>query len=112
MRRSDSIPLPFILESVVRVLAWGSEPDTSPYSHKQIAEWCDSFWCEFMDVDVAPDIERLLPILADVDVQWDLFLANTYSFDQLRSLSLDEVRLPKEWFAGWLAEAKGGENGV
>ena len=40
--------------------------------------------------------------LADVDAQWDLFLANTYTFDELRILDYNSVRLPKEWFVDWL----------
>ncbi len=87
------------------MLQWGACPDASPYSHRQIAEWCDRFWCQFLDVDAPEDIERLLPVLADVDLQWDLFLSNTYSFEQLRSLSLDQINMPVEWFAEWLQQA-------
>lgn len=60
-----------------------------------------------MDVDAGPAIERLMPILADVETQWDLFLANTHSFEELRAMSLDDVRLPVEWFEQWLREAIG-----
>ncbi len=81
-------------------------PEASPYSHKQIAEWCDRYWCEYLDIDAAPEVKRLLPVLADVDVQWDLYLANTYSFDQLRSMSLAQVQLPVAWFKDWLRQAR------
>lgn len=31
-----------------------------------------------MDIDAEPDIEKLMPILADIDKEWDLHLpANT-----------------------------------
>lgn len=100
------IPLPFTPEAVIQVLEWGAHPEQSPYSHKQIAEWCDRFWCQYLDVDAPPDIERLLPILADVELQWDLHLANTYQFDEFRSRSFEDERLPVEWFRDWLSEAK------
>ena len=106
MSPSKPITLPFTPESVAEVLACGAHPDTSPYSHKQIAEWCDRFWCEYMDVDAPPPIERLLPILADVDTQWDLFLANTYSLQELRTKSFEGVRLPTEWFEDWLLQVR------
>lgn len=78
----------------------------SPYSHKQIAEWCDQFWCLYLDEDAPPDIEPLLPILTSVETQWDLYLANTYSLDELRARTFEEVRLPGVWFEEWIAEVE------
>lgn len=98
------IELPFTPESVAQVLNWGARPKGAPYSHKQIAEWCDRFWCQYIDVDAPPHIERLLPVLADVDAQWDLFLANTFSLEELRTKSFEEVCLPTEWFEEWLTK--------
>ena len=106
MRRSPLIPLPFTAESVDQVLAWGACPDASPYSHKRIAEWCDAFWCEYLEVDAPTEIERLLPILTDVETQWDLYLANTYSLDELRTLSFESVRVPTAWFEDWRNQVK------
>jgi hypothetical protein len=102
MTLSSPIPLPFVPESVARVLAWGASPDAAPYSHKQVAEWCDAFWCCYLEVDAPAEIERLLPLLTDVETQWDLYLANTYSLDQLRTRSFESERMPTEWFEEWL----------
>jgi hypothetical protein len=107
MSPSEPITLPFTREDALRVLSYGASPEQSPYSHKQIAEWCDRFWCQYLDVDAPPQIERLLPVLADVDAQWDLFLANTYSLEELRTQSFEDVRLPTAWFEEWLTQAKG-----
>ncbi len=103
---APSIQLSFAPESVRQVLAWGARPDDAPYSHKQIAQWCDAFWCQYLDVDAPQEIERMLPILADVETQWDLYLANTYSLDELRTRSFDNERMPLEWFEGWLRDAR------
>lgn len=83
------------------MLLWGSNPEASPFTHKQIAEWCDRFWCSYLDTDTPAEIEKVLPVLADVDAQWNLFLANTYTFEQLRSINLDQVLLPSDWFHSW-----------
>lgn len=100
------VGLPFTSEAVLQVLEWGAHPDSSPYSHKQIALWCDQFWCRYIDLDAPPDIEKLLPILAEVETQWDLYLANTYSLEQLRANAFEDMSLPTEWFEEWLQQAR------
>ena len=106
MNQSQELPFPFNAESVLRLLEYGCAPESSPFSHKQIAEWCDRFWCQYLDVDAPPDIEPLLPLLTDVETQWDLYLANTFSVEQLQNNSFESVQLPKEWFEDWLSQAK------
>ena len=87
------ITLPFTHEGVIQLLEWGAHPEQSPHSHKQIAEWCDRFWCQYIDVDAPLEIEPLLPILTDIETLWDLYLANTYQIDELRSRSFEDERL-------------------
>ena len=98
---SSPAELPFTRESVLKMLWWGKNPARSPFSHKQIAEWCDRFWCQYIDIDATEEIETLLPILADIDTQWDLFLVNTYPIEQLKKLDLDLISMPVEWFTDW-----------
>lgn len=105
MNISEQIDLEFTRENALNLLKGGANPDESPYSHKQIAEWCDKFWCLYLDVDAPKGIEVLLPILADVETQWDLYLANTYSLKELQEGNFESVRLPIEWFEQWLQEA-------
>jgi hypothetical protein len=102
MKSSQLIPLPFTPDSFVRLLQCGAHPGESPYGHKQIAEWCDTFWCHKLEVEGPPEIDAILPILTDVETQWDLFLANTFSLEELRSNSFEEVQMPVEWFTDWL----------
>lgn len=97
--------MPFTPESAIQMLEWGANPEQSPYSHRQIAEWCDRFWCQYLDINAPEEIERLLPILTDVETQWDLFLANTYTLEELRTQSFEQVRLPVAWFQKWLKQA-------
>lgn len=76
---SVRLALPFTPASLVQVLRFGTSPESSPYCHQDIAHWCERFWKQYADIDAPPEIERLMPVLADVETQWDLFLANTYS---------------------------------
>jgi hypothetical protein len=45
-----------------------------------------------------------LPVLTDVEAQWVLFLANTYSYEQLNEIDLESVKLPCSWFQDWLSK--------
>lgn len=101
------VDLPFTVEAALQVLRWGAMTVGSPYSHQQIAQWCDRFWCQYLEVDASPELGPLLPILTDVETQWDLFLANTYSVEVLRTGSFEQVCMPVEWFEGWLLKANG-----
>lgn len=105
MELSPPIELKYTKENALALLKLGAEPDMSPYSHKQIAEWCERFWLKYSDIDAPDEIEAIMPVLADVETQWDLFLANTYSLAQLQSMNYEPMRLPAEWFANWYAEA-------
>jgi hypothetical protein len=69
MTSSCEIQLPYTRESLVYLLACGAHPDTCPYSHRVIARWCELFWNQFCDVDASDEIERLMPVLADVENQ-------------------------------------------
>ena len=104
MKSSIHAEMPFTREAAIQMLKWGANQSSSPYSHKQIAEWCDSFWCQFLEVDADVEIESLLPILADVDAQWDLYLVNTYSLEDLQTKDLEREEMPKEWFNDWLQQ--------
>ena len=93
----EAITLPFTPDSVRQVLQWGLASD-APHTHEDIVRWCERFWSK----DASHEIERKLSILADVVAQWDLFLTNTYTFEELIVLDLSQVRLPKAWFVDWL----------
>ena len=99
------VDLPYTPDSARQMLAWGAMPSTSPYTHRQIADWCDRFWVDFMDSDAPPDIEKLLPVLADVDAQWDLNFCNSFPLNELHLINQDQVQLPIQWFEEWLRQA-------
>jgi len=106
MISNSVIGLPFTRASAELLLQHGTNPGASPYSHKQIAEWCDRFWSQYIDIDAEDEIEQLLPVLSDVETQWDIYLANKYSIEELRSVSFDDEHMSVEWFIEWLDQIK------
>jgi len=62
-----------------------------------------------MWVTDTPERDALRPLVGvaeDVSVQWELYLANTYTLEQLQSLQFSTDTLPVEWFQGWLRRAR------
>ena len=57
-----------------------------------------------MDVDAPADIEPLLPVLTHVETQWDLYLSNTYSLQELQTQTFEHEQMPLEWFKDWLKQ--------
>lgn len=106
MTLSGAIELPFSRDSVIRVLSYGASPETSPYNHNQIAEWCNRFCYHYRNIDTKQAMEELLSVVFDVDVQWELYLVNIYSIDELRSKSFDDETMPLHWFRDWLKEVE------
>ncbi len=98
MKLSKKIELEFNKENFLTLLSYGQQPDQSPYTHKQIAEWCEPFWNKYSDIDTSAQIEKIMPLLADVETQWDLYLANTFSSSELKQLDFESVKLPVAWF--------------
>ncbi|MEK5209774.1 hypothetical protein [Psychrobacillus sp. FSL H8-0510] len=48
--------------------------------------------------------ELAFVIAREIECQWDLYLINTYSVKELRTLDLSQVSLPQEWLLKWLKE--------
>ena len=100
---SNIIELEFTPDNAKDVIAQGLNTDSS-YSHQDIAHWCEKFWNKYCDIDAPEEVEKIMPVLADVETQWDLYLANSYSLKELQNKNFNEVRLPVEWFEKWLVE--------
>ena len=76
--------------------------------HYQIADWCLRMSNKFHDEDCDEAFDHALSIAASVECQWDLFLPNAYSTQELEKLDFDSVCLPHDWFTDWLALLHGG----
>jgi len=101
---SKKIELPFSIESMLKVLTWGAKPGESAYTHQDIAHWCDRFRTAMFDTDADSAMDIVTAVAADVDAQWDMFLANSYELKKLQELDFSEVRMPLEFFEDWLKQ--------
>ncbi|TMO65446.1 hypothetical protein CWC18_05095 [Pseudoalteromonas aurantia] len=96
--------MPFTVESLKSVLQNGANPDQSKYTHQDIAHWCDRFFMAMFEIDTDNAMDIATGVGTDVDTQWDMYLANTYSLEQLKQLDFSQESMPIEWFNDWLKE--------
>jgi hypothetical protein len=105
---APSISLPFTLANLRVLLAVGAQSDAR-YTHQQIKAWAGSFWWRYTDWRADPDasvpkeMKAAADLAQEIEMQWDMYLANTYTLPELQHLDFSQVRLPNEWFADWLA---------
>lgn len=93
-----TISAPFTVENARAIIAVGAI-ESGRYSHAEIVEWCERFWNMYAEAEPSPEIERIMPVLADVESQWDMYLANELSVRP--DVSPNDVAAPREWFAEW-----------
>jgi hypothetical protein len=105
------IDLPFTIANFRALLTEGARPDTDArYTHQQIKDWAGSFWWtqferpDFLGIDIPPEIEQAADIAEDVEMQWVMYVADTYTLAELQHLDFSQVRLPNDWFSDWLAQ--------
>jgi hypothetical protein len=105
---APAIDLPFTRANLRALLAEGARPDAR-YTHQQIKDWADRFWWTQSEQvvvqggDVPAEIEAAADLAQEIEAQWDLYLANTYTPSELQHLDFSRVRLPQSWFTDWLA---------
>jgi hypothetical protein len=98
-----SINLPYSYESLVGLLNHIST-NKNGFSHYDFAQWCDNFTMVFDEVELSPIVENAVIVARDIECQWDLFLVNSYSLEELQNIDLSKVKLPKKWFIEWLGQ--------
>lgn len=102
------IDLPMTAEALRTLLEDGRAPN-GQYTHQEIVAWCDRLHMLYQDDDSTAEMDAAVSVAADVDCQWDLFLANSYSLEELQTMDFAEVRLPASWFADWLDQLNNGQ---
>ena len=95
------VPVPFNRSGLITVLKWGAEA-SAPYTHQEIANWCGQFRFQNDSRSDSNASASAIDIADDVNVQWDLYLANTYALAELQKLDFSKIELPREWFVAWL----------
>ncbi|WP_341285301.1 hypothetical protein [Priestia megaterium] len=74
-------------------------------SHKDLVDWCENYLQE-TSKDTSISVNRRLNkkaimVALDIENQWELYLSNTYTFEELQKLEQKEVKMPKEWLMEW-----------
>jgi hypothetical protein len=106
---APSIDLPFTVANLRALLTEGARPDAH-FTHQQIKDWAARFWWTqseqpfSLGADVAPDVEKAADLAQEIEMQWDMYLADTYTLPELQHLDFSHIRLPEEWFADWLTQ--------
>lgn len=99
------IDVPFTPQSLARLLHDFVSGNNEEYTHHDFANWCYEYWNATVHDEIVPhtDLDKTaIEVVSDIDVQWELFLLNTYSSNELRSLDFSIVELPSTWLQGWL----------
>lgn len=95
----NEIQLEFTPGNIKRVIDWGVSPETSPHSHMAIASWCERFWRKYCDVDASDEIDKWMPLLAEIENEWDIYLAH-YTEQHPHSVK-SPPQLPGCYFEKW-----------
>ena len=77
--------------------------EKSIYTHENFANWIYKFVLHFIDlferkIEFDANLEE---IVYDIDAQWELYLANSFSGQKLKKLDLSLVKFPVEWLKDW-----------
>lgn len=77
--------------------------ETSEYTEKEFVDWCYKNFTKKMDSEEEnSEMNKALNIAEDIDIQWDLFLANSFSLSDLQKIDFNKIQLPKEWYIKWV----------
>ncbi|WP_417387302.1 hypothetical protein [Gimesia sp.] len=97
------IELPLTRESLIQVLCCALDDGNAEYTHQEIAWWAENFHQAQFDYENPVD-ETVADVALDLHLQWQMYLDNTYTREELQKLDFSKVRLPAEWFSNWLEQ--------
>jgi hypothetical protein len=103
------INLPYTFENLKSLLNSICNKDNN-FLQYEFAKWCDNLTMAFDDEeadDLSERDELAFSVARDIECQWDLYLINSYSDKELRTLDFSKVSLPQEWFLKWSKELNG-----
>jgi len=99
---AKEIPLAFTQDNLKELLG-DIINETSIYSHQDFANWASKFHMHCINLfDKGEHVDdELEDVVLDIDMQWDLYLLNKYSLDELLKLNLSMVEFPAELLNDW-----------
>ena len=74
-------------------------------SHKELVDWCEAFLQEISkDTNIKVNrslSKKAIMVALDIENQWELYLSNTYTLEELQDLEQKEVKMPIQWLKEW-----------
>lgn len=74
-------------------------------SHKDLVDWCSNFLQEAsQDISISvnrPLNKKAIMVALDIENQWELYLSNTYTLEELQTLEQKDVKMPIQWLQEW-----------
>lgn len=101
-----SINIPYTVGNLKTLLDTLCNKENS-FSHYDFVNWCDNLTMVFDNdegIELDENVSMAIEIARDIECQWDLFLVNTYSLEELQKLDLSKVKLPYQLFKDWLKQ--------
>ncbi len=81
----SKINLPFTVENLHQLLNQALMNQNPGLSHQDLAYWCDDFWFAVNESNRADKATRSMLAAADIalkiDAQWDLFVTNSFHWN-------------------------------
>jgi hypothetical protein len=99
---AKEIPLAFTQDNLKKLLG-DIISETSIYSHQDFTNWASKFHMHCINLfDKGEQVDdELENLLLDIDMQWDLYLFNKYSVDELLKTDLSIIKFPAELLNDW-----------
>jgi hypothetical protein len=66
-------------------------------------KWTLSVQIACLGTEVPEETAAATELAQEVEMQWEMFLANTYALAELQHVDFSRVHLPHSWFTGRLA---------
>ena len=100
--KSNEINLEYSAENLDALLQ-GLIQEKSIYTHEDFANWIYKFVISIIETfDKGNEIDsNLEDIVNDIDAQWELNLANSYTLEELKNMDFSTVKFPTEWLKNW-----------
>jgi hypothetical protein len=102
----QKIDLSFTKDNLALMLRKIISTEGLEYSEQGFVNWCENFYWAIDEAEQNNEYvnqkNTLAEVLNDISVQWDLYLVNTFSLEELQTLDFSLVRLPSAWFDNWL----------
>lgn len=98
-----TIERPYEPDSLHKLLEEGSKGSLSRYTHSDIIDWARGYADTLQKMaPLEPDLLPYWQVADDMGLRWELYIASTYSIDDMKRFSQTDILLPKHYFHSWL----------